>query len=311
MTTTQPMAGGGAHGETQGNSPARRGRGALRRRAAVGVLLALALGAAMLAQRARHAGARAAQLGVALDRAALWLRRPNDRHSTPLVWLALQAARRSDRASVKQLAEAMAEHALPDPLSGLIGATPAATSLAQGQVDEDRLDEGGSAVPGQEVGSAPHPIDALIGAVARCARESQAKAHLLAFLQEPHSGYLLTHQLLFSLWARELGCTASPEWKAREAELTTRVAQELGSNPEFSHLFVEQMAVLQLSGRGEAIVPAWVTTLLAQQRRDGSWHSPIKRQQLQFRGATIEQYLDPLHMTLLGLSVLAHHASGA
>ena len=261
-------------------SPSRRGL----------VLAALALGAVLAVCWAIRQQQLAERRTRALERGAAWLHQPNDSHSTALVWLAARAAEREPRAALVELARTMKQNAISDPLSALIGQEPAQLSLVADDTPEGEM----------------HPIDRLVTSVARCAADAKAAERVWAFLEEEHAGYLLTHQVLFSLWAEELGCTLPSPVHTRREVLLSRIRTEAEQNPIYSDLFVEQLAVLELAGRGQWVEASWLQTLVAHQSRDGSWQSPVERSTLSYKGVTIEQVLDPVHVTALAISALAH-----
>ena len=238
---------------------------------------------------------KGAERDHALERGAAWLHRPNDSHSTALVWFVTRAAARDRSKSLADLARTMKENAISDPLARLIGKSPTDLSLI------------GAGTSDTAVAVEPHPIDQLVSAVADCATDADAATRLWSFLDEHHSDYLLTHQVLFSLWAEELGCGLPASARARRDALLSQVHSALRDNPTYSDLFVEQMAVLQLAGREAWVESEWIDTLVSHQSRDGSWESPVEHTTLSYKGRTIEQVLDPVHVTTLAISALAHY----
>ena len=145
-----------------------------------------------------------------------------------------------------------------------------------------------------------------------CRNRGLPSGELETFIRENHSGYVLTHQLLAIAWTRSVGCVEPQEWGVRQTELADRVLSELEKDSRFSDLLAEQVAVIVLAGRTEALRREWIEKILEAQEADGCWEPPPEQVSIRFRGYTMSaegKDLERTHASSLILCGLAHYLS--
>lgn len=84
-------------------------------------------------------------------------------------------------------------------------------------------------------------------------------------------GYVLTHQVLFFLFAREKKCAWDLDVDAWIARLSRAMLREHQSDPRFSDLFAERMGLGAYAGYEEFLREEWVREILEAQRPPGCW----------------------------------------
>jgi hypothetical protein len=130
-----------------------------------------------------------------------------------------------------------------------------------------------STVPDPEM-PAPTTADGgnLIEACLEEALGCNPSADCLAFVgEEDRWGYVLTHQSVWLLLTRWMGCSVPIDVDARRLVFGANLVKETAADPSFRDLYAERLAMLGHIGFGAAIEPAWVDTLLAAQEPEGCW----------------------------------------
>lgn len=104
------------------------------------------------------------------------------------------------------------------------------------------------------------------------APESRGIEFIRDFLAHPESGYVLTHQFLVLEWAKDVGLELPESLRAKRSMLLKGIAAEQASDPEFSDLYAERVALLLAFGTVPlATAAGWIDTILAAQTPEGRW----------------------------------------
>lgn len=210
---------------------------------------------------------------AALDRALSWLDGSHDDLSVDSVFLLrlIQGAMPSSRAG------ALAERGLPaaqrDPTYRLFAEL----------LESKRPPHPPRALPAAEVPGVPNPAQpfdekfsdtCLHGALA-CRFAPGCREYILRLGQW---GYVLSHQVLFFLFAREKGCDLGVDLDGWLGRLAAAMLREHTVDRHFSDLYAERMALGAYAGFRELLRPAWIREVLRAQDPSGCWHWSAERE---------------------------------
>jgi hypothetical protein len=107
----------------------------------------------------------------------------------------------------------------------------------------------------------------------RCEQlDATKRQQWLTFLATPNHSYLLTHQLLSLVWARDSGCLSDAEADPLRTTLATALYAELRADrTTVNDLSLERMAMLCYADLCNWVGDRQTTAVLARQHADGSW----------------------------------------
>ena len=102
--------------------------------------------------------------------------------------------------------------------------------------------------------------------------KKRAVKFITSYVSTKESGYVLTHQLMTIVWAKQVGLRLPAKVVDRKHELLKQIAAEQAADNEFSDLYAERAVILLMYDQPSlSEVVRWVKTILNAQEPDGTW----------------------------------------